>query len=161
MRFTPRGGRGWGGRSVSGAAQLVAKVRAAINIRFQSGDQLAVVFADRGQGFFKFKSGRITPEYNSALQEHGLRAFIGQDAARQPGDLQELMLHETAMAWVNNRVKVTRPAETWKDTEAEFGERLRSVAEFINATYDVESLCRGLPHRIAKLRNAQGYRLKS
>ena len=145
MRFTPRGGRGWGGRSDSGAAQLVAKVRAAINIRFQSGDQPAVVFADRGQGFFKFKSGRITPEYNSALQEHGLRAFMGQDAARQPGDLKELTLQETAMAWVNNRLKVTRPAKAWEETEAEFGERLRSVAEYINATYDVQSLCKGIP----------------
>ena len=120
-------------------------MRAAMNIRFQSGDQPAVVFADRGQGFFKFKSGRITPEYNSALHKHCPRAFMGQDASRQPGDLKELMLHETAMAWVINRLKVTRPAKAWEETEAEFGERLRSVAEYINATYDVQSLCKGIP----------------
>ena len=104
-----------------------------------------VVFTDRGQGFFKLKSGRITPEYNSALQEHGLRAFMGQDAARQPGDLKKFTLQETAMAWVNNRLKVTRPAKAWEETEAEFGERLRSVAEYINATYDVQLLCDGIP----------------
>ena len=40
LGFTPRGGRGWGGRNDNGAAQLVSKVRAAINIRFQSGDHL-------------------------------------------------------------------------------------------------------------------------
>ena len=101
----------------------------------------------------------FTPEYNNALKEHGLRAFMGQDVSRQPGDLKEF-LHETAMAWVSNRLKVTRPAKAWEETEAEFGERLRSVAEYGNATYDVESLCKGLPHRIAKLRDTQGYRFK-
>ena len=135
-------------------------MRAASHIRFQSGDQPAVVSTNRGQGFFKLKSGRITPEYNRALQEHGLSAFMGQDASRQPGDLEELMLHETAMAWVINRLKVTRPARAWEETEAEFGERLRSVAEYINTTFDVESLCKGLPQRIAKLRDAKGDRLK-
>ena len=107
-----------------------------------------------------FKSGRITPQYNSALQEHGLRAFMGQDASPQPGDLKELTLHETAMAWVSNRFKVTRPAKAWEETEGEFGERLRSVAEYINTTYDVESLSKELPQRIAKLRDANGDRLK-
>ena len=135
-------------------------MRAAIKIRFHGGEQPGVVITDRGQGFYALKSGRITPEYHSALQEHGLRASMGEDASRQPGDLKELMLHETAMAWVANRLKVTRPAKAWEETEAEFGERLRGVAEYINTHYDVESLRKDFPHRVAALQHAEGDRLK-
>ena len=49
------------------------------------------------------------------------------------------------MAWVNNRLKVTPPAKAWEETEAIFGERFRSVAEYSNETYDVESLCKRTP----------------
>ena len=80
--------------------------------------------------------------------------------AQAPQRSQELMLYETAMAWVIHRLKATRSARAWEETEAEFGERLRSVAEYINTTFDVESLCKGLPQRIAKLRDAKGDRLK-
>ena len=70
------------------------------------------------------------------------------------------MLDETAMAWVINRSKVSRPAKAWEETEAEFGERLRSVAEHINAQYGVEALCKGFPQRVAQLVEATGDRLK-
>ena len=55
---------------------------------------------------------------------------------------------------------VSRPAKAWEETEAEFGERLRSVAEHINAHYGVEALCKGFPKRVAQLVEAEGDRLK-
>ena len=41
------------GEKPEGAAKLVAKVRASLNIRFQSDDQPDIVFTDRGQGFYR------------------------------------------------------------------------------------------------------------
>ena len=82
---------------------MVAKVRSAINIHFHGADKPDVVFTDRGRGFFVPRTGKITLPYAAALREHALRAFMGQDASRQPGDLQDLMLHETAVAWISNR----------------------------------------------------------
>ena len=43
-------------------------------------------------------NGHITAGYKQALRDHSLRAFMGDDASEQPGELQELMLHETAVA---------------------------------------------------------------
>ena len=139
---------------------MVTKVRAALNVRFQAGNQPTVVFTDRGQGFFALKTGRITPEYKAALQENGLRAFMGEDASRQPGDLKELMLHETAMAWVVERLKVTRLAKPWEETEVAFGERLREVAEYINKNHDVTSLCNSFLKRVKALLDVKGDRLR-
>ena len=153
-------GSAFPGETPAGAAQVVTKVRAALNVRFQAGNQPTVVFTDRGQGFFALKTGRITPEYKAALQEDGLRAFMGEDASRQPGDLKELMLHETAMAWVAERLKVTRPAKPWEETEVAFGERLREVAEYINKNHDVTSLCNNFLKRVRALRDAKGDRLR-
>ena len=105
------------GETPAGAAQLAAKVRAAISVRFHGDDQPGVVMTNRGQGFFRLKNGRITPEYSSALQEHGLRAFMGYNASRQPGDLKELMLHETAMAWATRMFCLLLSGFCWRRKE--------------------------------------------
>ena len=86
------------GESPEGAEIMVAKVRAALNVRFPGGDAPRVLFTDRGNGFYISGSGVITPQYRAALHRHGLRAFFGCDASVQPGQLQEVMLHETAVA---------------------------------------------------------------
>ena len=58
----------------------------------------------RGNGFFHAGSGRITARYAVALDAHGLQSFFGDDASIQPGKLQEIMLHETAVEWVYDLV---------------------------------------------------------
>ena len=40
-------------------------------------------------------------QYKAALAANGLRAFQGNVAAVQPGKLSDLMLHETAVAWMD------------------------------------------------------------
>ena len=66
------------GETPQGAAELVAKVRSAPNVRFQSAaSRPHVVFTDRGRGFYAPNSGAITIEYKQALHEHGLQAFYG------------------------------------------------------------------------------------
>ena len=54
----------------------------------------------------------------AALEENNLSAFMGADATRQPGDLKDLMLHETAVAWLDDRLTVTtqiraEPHQEW------------------------------------------------
>ena len=122
-------------------------------------DQPDIVFTDRGQGFFNIQTGKITEEYSEALRAHGLQAFMGTDASRQPGDLKEMMLHETAVAWITHRLKVTTPARAWEETPGAFGNRLKGACEYINNRYDVENLCRALPQRVRSLRDKEGGRL--
>ena len=149
------------GETEAGAATLVAKVRAALNIRFQSGSAPSILFTDRGNGFFDSGSGNITVGYRDALRRHSLKAFMRSDASMQPGSLQEIMLHETAMAWVRLRLSRTVPIDAHKETVPEYTTRLKEVAAYINANYDVEGLCRGLPGRLQRLRAAKGDRIGS
>ena len=95
---------------------MVAKVKVALNARFKKDPAPKILFTDRGNGFYESGSGVITPTYKKALKEHGLRAFWGQDASIQPGQLQEVMLHETAMAWVRERLSKTQPKNKWEET---------------------------------------------
>ena len=84
---------------------------------------------------------------------------MGPDASVQPGCLQEAMLHETAMAWVRERLKKTMPHRPWEESVEAFGRRLKGVAGYINRHYDVHGLCMDLPDRVAMLLQAQGDRI--
>lgn len=152
-------GEDFPGETPEGAAILVARVRTALNIRFQGTPAPRVLFTDRGQGFYRISGGAITPEYKAALSEHGLRAYYPNNATVQPGNLQDVLLHETAVAWVRLRDTVTQPQRLWKESVAEYGTRLTRVAQHINAKYDVEGLCRQLPKRLRTLQDASGDRL--
>ena len=55
----------------------------------------------------------------------------------QPGQLQEMMLHETAVAWMRLRLSKTKPREPWTETREQYGTRLKEIAAYINAEYDV------------------------
>jgi hypothetical protein len=95
------------------------------------------------------------------VREHGLRTYYGDNAAVQPGTLQEVMLHETAVAWVRRRETVTQTREPWHETVAEFSGRLREICQHVNSNYDVEGLCRKLPQRLQLLVDAKGDRIKA
>jgi len=117
------------------------------------------VFTDRGQGFYEKNGGQITDEYKGALREHGLKAYYGDDASSQPGNLQDFLLHETVAGWVRYREKVTQPRVPWTETEAQYGERLRGICQYINEHHDVEGLCRSLHKRVQKVVDAKGDRI--
>ena len=101
----------------------------------------------------------ITPQYRAALRRHGLRAFFDCDASAQPGQLQEIMLHETAVAWTRERLKKTLPRRSWSESFDEYGARLKACAAYINGEYDVTGLCLGLPKRLAELDRRRADRL--
>ena len=98
-------------------------------------------------------------EFKAALADHGLKAFMGDDASQQPGSLWEMMLHETAVSWIRRGLIWNLPPRPWEETPTEYACRLRAVVADINTRYDVEGLCRELPQRVLALHDAQGGRL--
>ena len=147
------------GETEAGAAVMVGKVRSALNIRFQGSTAPNILFTDRGNGFYNAGSGAITGEYRRALRSHGLRAYFGDDASMQPGQLQEVMLHETAVSWLRLRLTKTLPAQAWTETTDAYVARLKECAAYCNAHYDIDGLCRELPQRLEDLEDAEGDRL--
>ena len=148
------------GERPENVAILVDKIPAIVNARFPGQNKPRVVMSDRGPAFYHTGSGQITPEYKAALQSNGLRPMMGDDARVQSGDSQEVMLHETAVAWLRRRLALTLPAKPWLETREEFGSRLKQCAQHVNDTYDVESLCRDFPQRIDELIEREGNRLR-
>ena len=148
------------GECPAGMRVFVSKVRAAINRRCQGEDQPDVLFVDRGKGFYHSSTGVITPEFKAALADHDLRAFMRDNASEQPGSLQEVMLHETAVAWIRDRQTKTTPKKPWEETVEAHGERLRDIATYINGHYDVDGLHRDFLPRVQTLIDAEGGRLR-
>ena len=142
-----------------GAAPLIAKVRAALNVRFPGASPPRVLFVDRGCGFYNAGTGAITPEFKAALADHDLKAFMGDDAARQPGSLWEMMLHETAVSWIRRGLTWSLPSKPWEESVDDYTARLKAVVQRINSEYNVEGLCKELPLRVRDLHEAQGGRL--
>ena len=152
-------GEDFPGDNAQGAGVLVGKVRAALNIRFPNEEPPKLLFVDRGQGFWATNSGNINPTFHAALREHSLKTYYKDCAAVQPGELQELLLHETAVSWIRYREARNRMTKPWEETEEQFGDRLRGIAQEINNTLDVDGLCRAFPARIAKLIERGGGRI--
>lgn len=147
------------GETPAGAAILAAKIRSALNVRFQGSDAPDVLFVDRGQGFYRTRGAKITPEFKDALAENNLKAYYGENASVQPGNMQDVLLHETAVSWIRARETRTRPEQPWKESPKDFGVRLRAICHDINKNCDVEGLCRQLPERLQEVVDRQGDRL--
>ena len=149
------------GETPEGAKRLVARVRSAVNCRFQGqATQPDRVMVDRGRGFYAIATGKIAAPYRDALQENGLTNMMGEDASIQPGHMQEVMLHETAVDWMRWRLTQTTPAKCWLESRPEYEARLKKIVADINENLDVEGLCYGLPKRLQKIIAAGGGRLK-
>ena len=119
-----------------------------------------MLFTDRGNGFFNSGTGAVTNGYRDALKNHNLRSFFKDNAAVQPGELQEIMLHETAVAWMRQRLTKTRPKQAWAESLEDYRSRLKTCAAYINETYNVEGLCRDLLTRLHDLEEAEGDRIR-
>ena len=117
------------------------------------------LWTDRGKGFYQPSNGCITGGFKQALREHKFKAIHGDDASAQPGRLQEVMLHETAVSWMRHRLARSVPAKPWEETTEQYSSRLKQVVAEINETLDVEGLCRALPKRIEDLVATRGDRL--
>ena len=85
---------------------------------------------------------------------------MGDDAAKQPGALQELMLHETAMSWIRARLLKSTPNRNWEEMREDYGKRLKRCCDDISKHLDVDGLCHAFPKRIKTLRDNDGGKLK-
>ena len=77
-----------------------------------------------------------------------------------PGKLADVLLHETAVAWIRKKEETSRITTPWTETVAQFTTRLKTIVQGINTTHDVEGLCRQLPRRLEKLVDGDGERLQ-
>jgi len=146
------------GEVPAGGAILVEKVRAALNVRFRS-DAPSVLYVDRGKGFYDPGTGKIVPAFKQALRDNQLKAFWGDDASAQPGNLQEMMLHETAVSWMRHRLVLSTPKSPAQETRCEYASRLKAACHDINQNFNVEGLCRRFLKRVQDLKDAGGGRL--
>ena len=91
--------------------------------------------------------------------EGGFRPFAGDFAAEQPPDIPDVLVHETAISWVKLREGRTKPARPWEETREAFTARIRGIVQEVNASCDVEGLCRGFTKRLEELVEHKGGRL--
>ncbi len=149
------------GEVPDGARILVEKVRGAVNVRFQqAASKPDTIFTDRGRGFYAPNSGAITTEFEKALDENRFHAFMSDNARAQPGSMQDVLLHETAVSWMRTRLGRTTPTKCWEETREQYGRRLKRCCDEVNKDCDVEGLCNGLPKRMRQLQEKDGDRLK-
>ena len=117
------------------------------------------LFCDRGIGFYNPK-GSVTAGYAEALAETGLRNFMGDTHGLQPGDVPDLLIHETAVSWIRTREEKTKPKKAWEETREDFSARMKAIARDINETCDVAGLCRSPPKRFQECVSLGGERLR-
>ena len=141
-----------------GAKLLVAAVRKALNIRFQNASAPTILFVDRGPGFWA-PNMENTPAFKEALQADNPKTYYKDDASRQPGNLQEVMLHETAVSWIRRREATMRMTKPWEETPHQCSVRMKDIVQEINDTLNVDGLCRAFKERVNKLVERGGDRI--
>ena len=120
------------------------------------------VVTDRGPGFYQASSGTIVAAYKEALYQNKFIAFAGDEAKWQPPDLPDVLLHETAVAWVRGFFK-KRPFKVKKKVKHNFtlfAKMLHQCELHINKNYVLAGLCKAFPRRIQALIRANGTRLR-
>ena len=151
---------GFPGENPEGAGWAAEKLGPILNKRFPNETKPKLVMTDKGRGFYNTGSlSEITGEYQAGLRSSGLRPLMGDFNTQQPGSLSDMMLHETAVAWLRYRMQLSTPACPWNETREGHKRRMQEACRQVNAEYDVEGLCRQLPARLEKLKELKGDRL--
>ena len=88
-----------------------------------------------------------------------MAVFAGEDARIQPGNLQEVTLHETAVAWIRYRLAKTVPPRPCQETEKQFAKRLKECVAYTHEHYKVNELNMESPQRVARIMEAEGGRI--
>ena len=123
--------------------------------RFPGSPLPKVVFTDRGLGFFH-PNGGITAEWQAGLAAAGLRAYQGEDAGAQPGQVGDVLLHATAVSWLRAGLTATIPGSPETETEEDYYTRLQEVCADVNKRHDVADLCKGFRARLEKVVEKEG-----
>ena len=122
----------------------------------------ALAFVFRGAGIGpSLLSDPWGAQFKEALGTHGLTCIMGDDASAQPGNLQDVLLHETAVSWLRLRLAASTPARCWEEAPVQYTSRLKRCCDDVNQNLKVDDLCNAWPKRIRKVRDLEGGRLKS
>ena len=146
------------GETQEGAAMCVAQLpRVLRRMLGAAATKPRMLFSDRGPGFYNRRHGMVTGEYAAACKQFGFKLWAGNNALHgphaQPPDIADVLLHETATAWLRSRLvdsgaSLTQP---WLETPKEFASRMQRDIRDINKEYDVEGLCHEFPQRLQDL----------
>ena len=116
-------------------------------------------FTDRGTGMYT-PGGKIVRAYAEALQQAGDGPYWGENAQRQSPDMPDLLLHETAVAWLRKRLRTSRPeVDPWEETQEMWSRRAQQAVRCVNQSYNVAGLCRELRSRLQACVGGDGERL--
>ena len=145
-----------------GMAWFVNNLRGILRKRFPAKQLPFVIATDRGPGFYQASQGTILAAYAEAIDANGFATLAGAEAKWQPPDIPDVLLHETAVAWVRSWFK--KHPFKWvpkvEDNLKLFHKRLKECEKYINANYDVYGLCKSFPSRIEALIKSRGDRLR-
>ena len=150
-------------QTAAGMAEFVDRLPTVLRKMVGVGEALPRVIASgRGPGFYQSSTGHICREYAAALGNHGFRPFATEDASHQPPDVPDVLPHETAVAWIRTYLKKHPFSRTGSldDQETAVRAMFAECTEHINASYDVEGLCRSFPRRLQALVDNGGLRLR-
>ena len=107
----------------------------------------------------------MTADFGAAVSQQGLELWAGSNAIKgvhaQPSDIADVLLHKTANSWLRGRLdrSAALVPKLWKETPAEFAKRLGECVKDLNATCNVDALCRRFQDSLRELKKAQGDRL--
>ena len=119
-----------------------------------------VLFTDRGTGMYA-PNGKVVHAYSDAVDEAGFRLYWGPDAKKQSPDMGDLLLHETAVSWFRNRMRLERPVGLpWLESREQWAARAQRCVRTINNEHDVAALSRSFPARLLECRDKGGERLR-
>ena len=95
------------------------------------------------------------------MKSSGFRVYWGDDASQQSPDLGDVVLHETAVAWIRAQLRREKPVVVpWEESQQQWSQRAQRVVQRINDTYNVHGLCAEFPQRLEKLVAGKGERLR-
>ena len=121
-----------------------------------------ILYTDRGPGMFVPRTGQATTAYADSVQQAGLQLYTGTDASRQPADVPDVLLHETAIACFKRKLVATPSiVDPWKETHEQFQSRVDNVVQAANGQYNFRSLCGSYLERLELLVERKGDRLKT
>ena len=90
------------------------------------------------------------------MKAAGLRAYQGENAGSQPGQIGDVLLHETAVARLRTGLTQTTPKSPETETAEEYYARLQEVCADVNRRHDVAGLCKGFRKRLEKVVEKDG-----
>ena len=64
-------------------------------------EQPATILVDRGNRLSIQATGGLAAQYAAALREHGFKNCTGGNCGSQVGQMGDVLLHETAVAWTD------------------------------------------------------------